>query len=565
MEIVLVEYVSKYPAQQTVQVQDDVEEIVLGRSLENAVCIKSLCISRRHAVIRKTATGYEIQDQQAVNRIHVNGVILPSGASKVLSSHDHIQLGLKAGPTEKGSEYFIYEITFDENRKRKLSPTFSPANVKQSKSEPGLFDLTSSSEEKSSERSESTLKVEIKPLEAAEAQAEHEKVEMEKMELEKELAVLREQQDAQRVKEEALRQQLLELQGEQTKKAEELAKRLQDKEKEFEEVKDEQMRNANQMSKKLQEQEHELEKAKAHEKQLKVLEDELKETREKQEQLANISAKIAVQEKIADLLGDQLQCSICSELMIQPKSFACSHAFCSHCIEQWLKIKKECPVCRDKFTSATHNHLLSNLIQKAVEELSDESKLLRDTLIKEREEEMAAKNTEKCKTKKSSSRRLSRPPRSAATRTASAANSTITTSTRANRTITTTAVTTNLTNTTTSVTTNPTNASTSMPPAASGGPNSEVIDLTTDDEFEGMNSSGTSTTSSLSTGSDSSSVTNQSLSLELLDQSDSDNESTNEDSQEDDYYGGYRSTWGSYGHCYNCGNTGHWRPNCPYR
>ncbi|XP_067941928.1 E3 ubiquitin-protein ligase RNF8-like isoform X4 [Watersipora subatra] len=483
MEIVLVEYVSKYPAQQTVQVQDDVEEIVLGRSLENAVCIKSLCISRRHAVIRKTATGYEIQDQQAVNRIHVNGVILPSGASKVLSSHDHIQLGLKAGPTEKGSEYFIYEITFDENRKRKLSPTFSPANVKQSKSEPGLFDLTSSSEEKSSERSESTLKVEIKPLEAAEAQAEHEKVEMEKMELEKELAVLREQQDAQRVKEEALRQQLLELQGEQTKKAEELAKRLQDKEKEFEEVKDEQMRNANQMSKKLQEQEHELEKAKAHEKQLKVLEDELKETREKQEQLANISAKIAVQEKIADLLGDQLQCSICSELMIQPKSFACSHAFCSHCIEQWLKIKKECPVCRDKFTSATHNHLLSNLIQKAVEELSDESKLLRDTLIKERE----------------------------------------------------------------------------------GGPNSEVIDLTTDDEFEGMNSSGTSTTSSLSTGSDSSSVTNQSLSLELLDQSDSDNESTNEDSQEDDYYGGYRSTWGSYGHCYNCGNTGHWRPNCPYR
>lgn len=50
---------------------------------------------------------------------------------------------------------------------------------------------------------------------------------------------------------------------------------------------------------------------------MEALEAELKSTREEQERLSKVSAQVAVQEKISDLLEDQLQCSICSELMIK--------------------------------------------------------------------------------------------------------------------------------------------------------------------------------------------------------------------------------------------------------
>ena len=71
--------------------------------------------------------------------------------------------------------------------------------------------------------------------------------------------------------------------------------------------------------------------------------------------------------------------------IIQPKNFLCSHAFCGYCIDKWLLKKKECPVCRSKVTTAVPNHLLANLIEKAVEALSEENKQNRISVIKERE------------------------------------------------------------------------------------------------------------------------------------------------------------------------------------
>ena len=70
---------------------------------------------------------------------------------------------------------------------------------------------------------------------------------------------------------------------------------------------------------------------------------------------------------------------------LQPKNFLCSHAFCGYCIDKWLAKKKECPICRSKVTTAAPNFLLANLIDKAVEQMSEENKLNRSALIVERE------------------------------------------------------------------------------------------------------------------------------------------------------------------------------------
>ena len=39
-------------------------------------------------------------------------------------------------------------------------------------------------------------------------------------------------------------------------------------------------------------------------------------------------------------------CSICLDVVKEPKKLSCSHVFCKLCIDNWIKIKKSCPCCR---------------------------------------------------------------------------------------------------------------------------------------------------------------------------------------------------------------------------
>lgn len=49
-------------------------------------------------------------------------------------------------------------------------------------------------------------------------------------------------------------------------------------------------------------------------------------------------------------------CSICLGKLVN-KSFtdSCLHQFCFGCLLQWSKIKTECPLCKQSFTSIIHN------------------------------------------------------------------------------------------------------------------------------------------------------------------------------------------------------------------
>jgi len=65
-------------------------EVHIGRELDNALRLADPSISRHHAVIRRTAAGYEVQDLQSSNGVLVNGTRLPVAT---LKDGDRVTLG----------------------------------------------------------------------------------------------------------------------------------------------------------------------------------------------------------------------------------------------------------------------------------------------------------------------------------------------------------------------------------------------------------------------------------------------------------------------------------------
>ncbi|XP_054578186.1 E3 ubiquitin-protein ligase RNF8 isoform X3 [Eptesicus fuscus] len=87
-----------------------------------------------------------------------------------------------------------------------------------------------------------------------------------------------------------------------------------------------------------------------------------------------------------DVLENELQCIICSEYFIEAVTLNCAHSFCSYCINEWMKRKVECPICRKDIKSKTPSLVLDNCISKMVDNLSSEVKERRTDLIKRRKE-----------------------------------------------------------------------------------------------------------------------------------------------------------------------------------
>jgi pSer/pThr/pTyr-binding forkhead associated (FHA) protein len=68
----------------------DLEEIVVGRSLQVHISIESHLISRRHIVLRKSGCEYVCSDLDSKNGMYLNGV---RAHSAVLREGDTIQIG----------------------------------------------------------------------------------------------------------------------------------------------------------------------------------------------------------------------------------------------------------------------------------------------------------------------------------------------------------------------------------------------------------------------------------------------------------------------------------------
>lgn len=92
----------------------------------------------------------------------------------------------------------------------------------------------------------------------------------------------------------------------------------------------------------------------------------------------------AVIDKVNNIMDEQLTCSICSELFVRAMTLNCTHTFCRHCIDMWIKRRKECPNCRASIVSMTRSLVVDNFIEKMLESLTPEQMQKRKQLIEER-------------------------------------------------------------------------------------------------------------------------------------------------------------------------------------
>ncbi|KAJ6666795.1 hypothetical protein lerEdw1_018796 [Lerista edwardsae] len=115
---------------------------------------------------------------------------------------------------------------------------------------------------------------------------------------------------------------------------------------------------------------------------IKAKDRELKETKEEKEKAR--AQKEEALSQMNDVLENELQCTICSEHFIEAVTLNCAHSFCSYCINEWMKRKLECPICRGTILSKTRSLVLDNCIDRLVENLDVETKHRRLSLIKER-------------------------------------------------------------------------------------------------------------------------------------------------------------------------------------
>uniref|UniRef100_A0A1A8JTE5 E3 ubiquitin-protein ligase CHFR n=1 Tax=Nothobranchius kuhntae TaxID=321403 RepID=A0A1A8JTE5_NOTKU len=112
---------------------------------------------------------------------------------------------------------------------------------------------------------------------------------------------------------------------------------------------------------------------------------ELEETKEEKEKAKAQKEEVVTQ--VTEVLENELQCIICSELFIEAVILNCAHSFCCYCIKLWRKKKNECPICRQAIESQTRCLALDNCIDRMVENLSLDMKARRQTLITERKGE----------------------------------------------------------------------------------------------------------------------------------------------------------------------------------
>ncbi|XP_005389676.2 PREDICTED: E3 ubiquitin-protein ligase RNF8 isoform X2 [Chinchilla lanigera] len=184
-----------------------------------------------------------------------------------------------------------------------------------------------------------------------------------------------------------LQSQLCTEQAQQQARVEQLEKTFQEEEKHLQGLEKEQVEDLkHQLAQALQEHQALMEELNRSKKDFETIiqakNKELEQTKEEKEKVQ--AQKEEVLSYMNDVLENELQCIICSEYFIEAVTLNCAHSFCSYCINEWMKRKIECPICRKDIKSKTHSLVLDNCIDKMVDKLSSEVKERRTVLIRER-------------------------------------------------------------------------------------------------------------------------------------------------------------------------------------
>lgn len=76
-----------------------------------------------------------------------------------------------------------------------------------------------------------------------------------------------------------------------------------------------------------------------------------------------------LQSKLKQSLADELECTICNDIVKSPLILNCAHTFCSTCITTWKATKNDCPTCRQHIVQLVPNLILKNIIEMFRDEL----------------------------------------------------------------------------------------------------------------------------------------------------------------------------------------------------
>ena len=149
-----------------------------------------------------------------------------------------------------------------------------------------------------------------------------------------------------------------------------------------------------------------------------------KELKERDEELAKMKEALKLKQnskanlQYYSICNEELKCSICDELFIEPMSLGCGHVYCNHCLKQWevncgnCFANFNCPNCREPITTFYKSLQLENLITALFKGLGESIQLERENLIKERRsEERAAKEKLEAETRQQEEERRERSQR----------------------------------------------------------------------------------------------------------------------------------------------------------
>lgn len=81
-----------------------------------------------------------------------------------------------------------------------------------------------------------------------------------------------------------------------------------------------------------------------------------------------------------ETLGSELICAICQQLFVEASTIECGHSFCRMCIENWLKSKLSCPICRHPLQKPPVTSLCLDKAVKAMLEIAQEQETAQELM-----------------------------------------------------------------------------------------------------------------------------------------------------------------------------------------
>ncbi|XP_037002110.2 E3 ubiquitin-protein ligase RNF8 isoform X2 [Artibeus jamaicensis] len=419
---------------------EDGNEVTLGRGLGVTYQLVSktcpLMISRNHCVLKQNTEGqWTITDNKSLNGVWLNKVRLQPLEVYSIHKGDHIQLGV-ALDNKENAEY-EYEVTeedwekihpylasisdqlMEKNKglrtKRKCSldeleapeaegPSHLKSKINRMSCEPGQPLKTHGKGEVASQPSEylepkltslqpgehttgphdysgptEVLELQQKEQKVSDPLVSQSRLELIKVTMSRILKLKTQMQE----KQEAVLNEKKQTQKEDSKNIVQMEQELQDLQSQLWAEQAQQQARVEQLEKTFQEEQQYLqglEKEQGEEN----LKQQLAQALQEEEKEKVQAQKEEVLSHMNDVLENELQCIICSEYFIEAVTLNCAHSFCSFCINEWMKRKVECPICRKDIKSKTPSLVLDNCISKMVDNLSSEVKERRIDLIKGR-------------------------------------------------------------------------------------------------------------------------------------------------------------------------------------